>query len=112
LGHPGYSGVTLALLHGTCPDALVLVHQVGRAQYKAPPHLGLPPIRDLIRAYEQTAGLLHPARVAAVALNSLGSPAEDARVAADRLEQELGLPVADPVRDGCDRLLSAPGVLG
>jgi uncharacterized NAD-dependent epimerase/dehydratase family protein len=106
LGHPGFSGVTLALLHGTCPDALVLVHQLGRAQYKAEPHRELPPIRELILAYERTAALLHPARVAAVALNSIGYPLEEARAAADRLEHELGVPVADPVRDGCDRLLS------
>ena len=111
LGHPGFSGVTLALLHGTCPDALVLVHQLGRTQYKAEPHRDLPPIKELILAYERSASLLYPACVAAIALNSLGYPAEEARAAADRLEQELGLPVADPVREGCDRLLNAPGVL-
>ncbi len=112
LGHPGFSGVTLALVHGTCPNALVLVHQLGRSQYKAEPHRELPPIKELILAYERIAGLLHPARVAAVALNSFGYRIEEARAAADRLEQELGLPVADPVREGCDRLLNAAGVLG
>jgi len=69
-------------------------------------------MRALIRAYEQTAALLHPARVAAVALNTIGSAPDAAGAAADQLERELGVPVADPVRDGCERLLSAPGLLG
>jgi uncharacterized NAD-dependent epimerase/dehydratase family protein len=107
LGHPGFSGVTLALLHGACPDALVLVHQLGRTHYKAPPTIALPPLRDLIAAYERTAALLHPARVVAVALNSFGTPAEQACALAGALERELGLPVADPLRDGCERLADA-----
>ena len=107
LGHPGFSGVVLALLHGACPDALVLVHQLGRTHYKAPPHSPLPPMKDLIVAYERTAALLHPARVVAVALNSFGHPLEAARAAADRWERDLGLPVVDPVCDGGERLLDA-----
>jgi uncharacterized NAD-dependent epimerase/dehydratase family protein len=107
LGHPGFSGVTLALLHGACPDALVLVHQLGRADYKAPPHTPLPPLADLIAAYERMAALVHRARVVAVALNSFGYGPGEARVAAEHLEHELGLPVADPLRDGCERLLDA-----
>lgn len=107
LGHPGFSGVTLALLHGVCPDTLVLVHQLGRTHYKAPPHSPLPPMERLRAAYEQAAALLHPARVAAVALNTLGvADAEAARAVAE-LESRLGVPVADPVRNGSDRLLSA-----
>jgi uncharacterized NAD-dependent epimerase/dehydratase family protein len=111
LGHPGFSGVALELIHGTCPDALVLVHQLGRTHYKAPPGSALPPMKALIRAYEQTAALLHPARVAAVALNSFGHPPEAARGAAEGLENELGLPVVDPVREGCERLLDTAGML-
>lgn len=110
VAHPGYSAVTLALLHGACPDALVLVHQLGRTHYKAPPNGPLPAMRRLIDVYEQTAGLLHPARVVALAVNSVGQTDAAARTGVSALERELGLPVADPVRDGCDRILDA--VLG
>jgi uncharacterized NAD-dependent epimerase/dehydratase family protein len=107
LGHPGFSGVTLALLHGACPDALVLVHQLGRTHYKAPPQTPLPPLKQLISAYEQAAALVHPVRVVGVALNSIGHSPEEARAAARRLEDELALPVVDPIRDGSDRILDA-----
>lgn len=107
VAHPGFSGVTLSLVHGACPHALVLVHQLGRTRYNAPPHSPLPPIKPLIAAYEQAAAFLHPARVAAVALNTLHHDDDAAHAAARRLEEELEVPVADPVRDGCERLLDA-----
>ncbi|MCK4343258.1 MAG: DUF1611 domain-containing protein [Phycisphaerae bacterium] len=107
IAHPGFSAVTLALLHGTCPDVLILVHQLGRTNYLAPPHGPLPPLERLIDAYEQAADLLQPARVVALALNSFGYTEEEAHSAARRIEAELKLPVADPVRDGCERLLEA-----
>lgn len=110
LGHPGFSGVTLALLHGACPDAMILVHRLGRTHTKAAPHVPLPSLPSLIAAYEQVAALLHPARVLGVALNTFGVPDPIARAAARRIEADLDLPVEDPVRDGCERLLAA--VLG
>ncbi len=107
IAHPGFSPVTLALLHGSCPDTLALVHQLGRTHYAASPHGVLPAIPSLIAAYEQAAALLHPARVSAVAVNSFGYEPETAQREARRIEAELGLPVADPIRDGCERLLDA-----
>lgn len=107
IAHPGFSAVTLALLHGACPDAMVLVHRLGRTHYKAPPHAPLPPLDALIAVYEQAAALLHPSRVVAVALNAHGCDEEELRAAARCIEHELDLPVADPIRDGCERLLDA-----
>jgi len=105
--HAGYSPVTLALIHGACPDAMVLVHQLGRTHYRNSPEVPLPDLRRLIALYEEIASFLHPARVAAIAVNSVGC--DDATTAREvaRLEAELGLPVADPVRHGAERLLAA-----
>jgi uncharacterized NAD-dependent epimerase/dehydratase family protein len=86
---------------------MVLVHQLGRTRYNAPPQSPLPPLTELIAAYEQAAGFLCSARVVAVALNSLGYSDDAARMGAERLEDELGVPVADPIRHGCERLLDA-----
>ena len=85
----------------------MLVHQLGRTHYKAPPHTPLPPLQRLKAAYEQVAALLHPAPVMAMALNTLGQPDETAAAERGRIEAELGVPVGDPVRDGSERLLNA-----
>ncbi len=105
LAHPGFSAVTLALLHGVCPDALILVHCVGRTRFHAPPHGPIPPLRELRAVYEQVAALLHPARVVGVALNAAGADERSAAVAARAIAQDLRVPVVDPVRSGCEALL-------
>ena len=89
------------------PDTMVMVHHAGRTHYKASPELPLPPIRELISLYEHVAAPLHPARVVALALNTVNLDEASARQESRRLEGELGIPVADPVRDGCGRLLDA-----
>jgi len=107
IGHPGYSGVTLSLLHGACPQALVLVHHAGRERHKAEPNHPLAPLADQIRVYEEAAALLHAARVVGIALNTVDLEESAAREAAARLEDETGLPVEDVLRQGCARLMEA-----
>jgi uncharacterized NAD-dependent epimerase/dehydratase family protein len=107
LAHPGYSGVTFSLLHGTCPDALVLVHHVGRTIHKAEPGWPIPPIQMLRAAYEQAAALLHPAAVVAVALNAVDAADANYEAERRRIESALGVPAADLLREGPDRILAA-----
>ncbi len=107
IAHPGYSGVTLSLLHGACPDALVLVHHVGRERYSHEPHTPLPALSTLRAAYEQAAALLHPARLVAVALNGHGAAPGALDAEAARIERELGVPAADATTAGVERLLDA-----
>ncbi len=107
IAHPGYSGVTLSLLHGSCPDAMILVHHAGRTRYSAKPNHPLPDVAALRDLYEQAAGVLHPSRIVAVALNTHGAAGDVAAQERSRLVEVLGVPVADPIADGCEALLEA-----
>jgi uncharacterized NAD-dependent epimerase/dehydratase family protein len=108
LFHPAYSGVTLGLLHGSAPDLLVLVHKAGADALRNYPDLPIPPLPELIAAYEGVARRVRPARVAAIALNTaeLASD-EDAREAIAAAQAETGLVADDVVRFGPERVLDA-----
>jgi uncharacterized NAD-dependent epimerase/dehydratase family protein len=101
LNHPGYSGVTCGLLHGACPDALVLCHQATReyiGDYRQAAWLKIPPLREYIRLYETVAEFVHPTRTVAISLNTYDMTDADARAACEAATQETGLPCTDPVR--------------
>jgi uncharacterized NAD-dependent epimerase/dehydratase family protein len=101
INHPGYSGVTLGLLHGSCPDALILCHQSTReyiGDYREEAWLRIPPLGQYVRWYESIAAAVHPTRVIAVSLNTHDLGDADARQACRQAERETGLPATDPVR--------------
>jgi uncharacterized NAD-dependent epimerase/dehydratase family protein len=108
LAHPAYSGVTLGLLHGSCPDCLILCVSPD----EAPGYAGVPrptPARA-VRLYEEVAAFVKPAPVVAVSANTRGLSDEDARAFVEKVSVETGLPAADPFRTGAEPILEA--VLG
>ncbi len=108
--HPGYSGVSLGLLHGACPDAMVLCHQAGRTHIKTFDTGPSPRIRSLIdvaRDHERAAGWVAPSRVIGIALNTLTLDDAEAKRAIEHEAQRAGLPVTDPVRYGAQPLAAA-----
>lgn len=114
LTHPGFSGVTLGLLHGIAPDVLILCHDVARSVMKGHPAIPLRPLPELVRIYEEAALWSRPAGVtrvpvAAIALNTSALMAAGAARAVAAAANDTGLPTADPVRDpgGADRLAAA-----
>jgi uncharacterized NAD-dependent epimerase/dehydratase family protein len=108
LFHPAYSGVTLGLLHGSAPDLLVLVHKAGATGIRNYPDLPIPPLPELVAAYEGMARRVRPARVAAIALNTADLASdEEAREAIAAAQAETGLVADDVVRFGPDRVLDA-----
>jgi uncharacterized NAD-dependent epimerase/dehydratase family protein len=110
INHPGYSAVTLGLLHGSCPDGLILCHQSTRAyigDYREAAWLRLPPLREYVRLYETIGSAVHPTRVIGISLNTYDMTDEAARRACDAASQETGLPATDPVRFDPGPLLDA-----
>jgi uncharacterized NAD-dependent epimerase/dehydratase family protein len=106
LVHPGYSGVTLSLLHGSMPDAMIFCHQPSRkivARYTVP----LPPISHLIQQYEMLAMPVKPAKVVGIALNCFDLTETEALQAVEYAEQQTGLPATDVVRFGSEKLVDA-----
>ncbi len=104
--HPSYSGVSLGLLHGAAPQALVLCHQPGRDVMRNLP-VTIPSYAEMIHTHETITRPLFPCRVVAVSLNCFGMSMEDARREVDRVERETGLPATDCVKFGCGPVLEA-----
>ncbi len=107
LTHPGFSGVTLGLLHGTAPDLLVLCHDAARPVMKGYEREGLRlrSLTECIGIYEEAASWSRPsgaerARVVAVALNTARLTDDLARASISEAGGETRLPAADPIRDG------------
>ena len=110
INHPGYSGVTLGLLHGSCPDALILCHQMTRqyiGDYREAAWLRIPPLSEYVRLYETIGAAVHPTRVIGISLNTYDLSDLEARRACDQVQRETGLPATDPVRFDSAPLVNA-----
>ncbi|MHC4445189.1 MAG: DUF1611 domain-containing protein [Planctomycetota bacterium] len=107
IAHPGYSGVTLSLMHGTCPEAMIMCHCPGRKYFSEWDDCPITPITHQIDLYERVMAPLHPSKVVAVSLNTAQMTAGEADRAVRSIADETGLPTADPIRSGCNVLLDA-----
>jgi uncharacterized NAD-dependent epimerase/dehydratase family protein len=107
--HPGYSGVTLGLLHGSCPDALILCHQATRDYigdyHGREPWVRIPPLAELVEIYERAAAPVRPTRVIGICLNTFDMTEAAARAAVAQAAADTGLPATDPVRFGAGPLV-------
>lgn len=110
LFHASYAGVSLGLLHGAQPDALVMCHEPTRAHMRGLPHYKLPALEACIEANLAAARLTNPAvRCVAISVNSSAlDPAAAARYLGD-IGMKHGIPAVDPVRTGVGPILEALG---
>ncbi|MGV3615326.1 MAG: DUF1611 domain-containing protein [Fimbriimonas sp.] len=110
LDHPA-SSANLPLLRGAMPTHLVMCHRAGQETLFRMSEVRIPPLGDLIRLYEDLAsacGNFPRPKTVGVALNTFHIAGDaEADAACREVEDQLGIPCADPVRHGPDRLVDA-----
>jgi len=108
LFHPAYAAVTLGLIHGSQPDALVLCHDAGRGHILGFDNFLIPDYRTCIDMYVAAARLTNPAaHVVGISLNTSRLADDEARALLRKTAQETGLPCCDPIRSGIDAIVDA-----
>jgi uncharacterized NAD-dependent epimerase/dehydratase family protein len=106
LFHPSFAGVSLGLLHGAQPDALVLCHEPQRPHMRGLPHYPLPGLKTCLEANLQAARLTRPEVLAVgIALNTSKLTPGAASDTCKAAEDTLGLPCQDPVTMGVERIV-------
>ena len=108
LFHVSYSGVTMALIHGGQPDALILCHEPTRAHMRGLPEYQQPSLEALRDMALALAKVANPAcQVVAISVNTQHMEDAAARAYLSELETQLGLPATDPFRYGAEKLVDA-----
>ena len=106
LFHASYSGVTMALVHGGQPDALVLCHEPTRTRMRGLPSYALPSLHELRDVALTLARVANPAcQVIGISVNTQHMAEDEARAYLANLEAEMALPATDPYRFGAAKLV-------
>jgi len=101
LFHASYAGVSLGLIHGAQPDALVMCHEPTREHMRGLPDYLLPDLGACIEANVAAARLTNPAaQCIGIAINTKSLDALAAERYLGEIEQRFGLPTVDPLRTG------------
>lgn len=96
-----YAGVTIGLIHGAQPDALVVCHEAGRPHMRSMPHFPLIDIPTCIEANLQAARLTNPdVKCVGASINTSGLSEAEAADYCKRVADQIGLPTVDALRDG------------
>lgn len=105
LFHPSFAGVSLGLLHGSQPDAIVLCHEIGRPHMRGISGRSLPGLKACLEANLEAAKLTSPNVLAVgVAMNTSRFGELEAKRACAEVEDALGLPCQDPLAMGVSRI--------
>ncbi len=113
LFHVSFSGVTMALIHGGQPDALILAHEPTRAHMRGLPGYALPSLEALRDMALPLARVANPAcEVVAVSVNTAALSDEEALACLAEVEARMGLPATDPFRFGAGKLVDALEAIG
>ena len=107
LVHPSYSGVTLSLLHGAAPHALILCYEIGREFVTGLEPLRIPPLVKIKELNETMGSIFRPCPVIGIAMNSRRVDDVAAEAERARIRAEFNLPVCDVIRHGPEELVQA-----
>jgi uncharacterized NAD-dependent epimerase/dehydratase family protein len=101
-----YAGVTIGLIHGSQPDAIVVCHEAGRPHMRSMPHFQVIDLPTCIEANLQAARLTNPnVKCIGASINTSGLSEKEGRAFCARVSQEINLPAVDPLRDGVKGLV-------
>ncbi|UWQ78653.1 DUF1611 domain-containing protein [Leisingera sp. S132] len=108
LFHVSYSGVTMALVHGGQPDALILCHEPTRTHMRGLPEYDVPTLEELREVALPLAQRANPAcKVVGISVNTQHLSEDEAVKYLAEVEERMGLPAVDPYRHGAGRLVDA-----
>jgi uncharacterized NAD-dependent epimerase/dehydratase family protein len=108
LFHVSYSGVTMALIHGGQPDAMILCHEPTRAHMRGLPGYDLPSLEAVRDMALPIARIANPAcQVVGVSINTSAMGEDEALSYLEATEKRMGLPACDPFRQGAAKLADA-----
>ena len=106
LFHVSFSGVTMAMIHGGQPDALILSHEPTRTHMRGLPGYDLPSLELLRDTALPLARVANPAaQVVGVSVNTAALGEDEASSYLEGVEKRMGLPAVDPFRQGASRLV-------
>ncbi len=112
LFHVSYSGVTMALIHGGQPDALILCHEPTRTHMRGLPDYTPPSLERLRDTALPLARVANPdCVVAGISINTQHMSDDEARACLAEIETRMGLPATDPYRFGAQKLVDALAAL-
>ncbi|MGR3318119.1 MAG: DUF1611 domain-containing protein [Candidatus Anammoxibacter sp.] len=101
---PMYSGLTLAQVHGSVPQFMILCVDPSRDHPRYFPQLKLPTIDQAILQYEHLAAhLISTSRIMGISANTSTMNEGKTLDYISGLEKRHKLPVTDPIRFGCDK---------
>lgn len=108
LHHPSFAGVTMGLIHGAQPDALVICHEPTRTHMRGLPHYPIPDIEAAMDLALRHATLTNPqAHFVGASINTANLPGEAGAECLAEISSRLGMPAVDPVRTGVGAIVDA-----
>jgi len=105
LFHMAYSPVSLGIIHGCLPDAMILCHRpdIGINEYG----VDTANLRNAIKINESIASIAKPSKITGIALNTYSVDEDKAKQLILDTKKSTGLPTTDPVRFGSEVLVNS-----